>query len=87
MDDCHGYRVVLLGGVLSVYVSSNASTQDSFDNSELQENGRIAMNLLVKDLRKTYFWGELTDWPISLDAGITLGPCSYSTCCGVRLPR
>ncbi len=72
----------LLGGVLSVYVSSNASTQDSFDNSELQENGRIAMNLLVKDLRKTYFWGELTDWPISLDAGITLSPAATALAAG-----
>ncbi|MGL4891291.1 MAG: PilW family protein, partial [Aeromonas veronii] len=34
--------VFLLGGVMSIFVASRATTNESFDQSELLENGRIA---------------------------------------------
>lgn len=62
----------LLGGLLSIYVVSSTSTNDSLDNSELQENGRIAMNILMRDLHYTGFWGDMTGLPINTNNGITL---------------
>lgn len=62
----------LLGGLLSIYVVSSTSTHDSLDNSELQENGRIAMNILMRDLHYVGFWGDMTGLSISVGNGITL---------------
>ena len=56
----------LIGGMMSLYVVSNETTQDSLDNGELQENGRIAMNLLLRNLRMAGFWGDYTGLPLSL---------------------
>ncbi len=62
----------IFGGLMSLYVISNETTQDSLDNGELQENGRIGMNLLLRDLHMAGFWGDYTGVPLSLGAGVTL---------------
>lgn len=49
--------VFLVGGGLSIFVASRATTEDAFDQSELQENGRIAMRLVTQDLKWAGFWG------------------------------
>lgn len=64
--------VFLLGGVLSIYVSSRATTEDVFDQSELQENGRLAMRMITQDLRWAGFWGDYTGMPMQKDAGVSL---------------
>ncbi len=80
---CSGYTLVewmiaivlglfIFGGLLSLYVISNETTSNSLDNGELQENGRIAMNLLLRDLRMAGFWGDYTGLPLALDSGVTL---------------
>ena len=50
----------LFAGMMSLYSISHETTNDSLDSGELQENGRIAMNLLLKDLRMVGFWGDYT---------------------------
>lgn len=64
--------VFLVGGGLSIFVASRATTEDAFDQSELQENGRIAMRLLTQDLKWAGFWGDYTGSSMTKDLGITL---------------
>lgn len=68
----------LLGGVMSIYVVSQSSTHDAMDNTDLQENGRIAMNILIKDLHYVNFWGELTGISINAGNGISLSTSASS---------
>lgn len=64
--------VFLIGGGLSIFVASRATTEDAFDQSELQENGRIAMRLLTQDLKWAGFWGDYTGSPMAVGQGVTL---------------
>jgi type IV pilus assembly protein PilW len=64
--------IFIAAGLMSLYVISNETTRDSLDHGELQENGRIAMNLMLRDLRSTGFWGDYTGLPLALNAGVTL---------------
>lgn len=62
----------LVGGGLSIFVASRATTEDAFDQSELQENGRIAMRMLTQDLKWAGFWGDYTGSPMATGQGVTL---------------
>ncbi|WP_349919650.1 PilW family protein [Aeromonas veronii] len=64
--------VFLVGGGLSIFVASRATTEDAFDQSELQENGRIAMRMLTQDLKWAGFWGDYTGSPMATGQGVTL---------------
>lgn len=64
--------VFLLGGVLSVFVASRTTSEDAFDQSELQENGRLAMRLIAQDLKWAGFWGDYTGMPMQLNSGVTI---------------
>jgi type IV pilus assembly protein PilW len=72
--------VFLVGGGLSIFVASRATTEDAFDQSELQENGRIAMRLLTQDLKWAGFWGDYTGSPMATEQGVTLLGGITSTC-------
>lgn len=61
--------VFLVGGGLSIFVVSRSTTEDSFDQSELQENGRVAMRLLTQDLKWAGFWGDYTGLPMTVGQG------------------
>lgn len=62
----------LIAGGLSIFVASRSTTEDAFDQSELQENGRIAMRLLTQDLKWAGFWGDYTGSPMTVGQGVTL---------------
>lgn len=64
--------VFLVGGGFSIFVASRATTEDAFDQSELQENGRIAMRMLTQDLKWAGFWGDYTGSPMVTGLGVTL---------------
>ncbi|CAJ1846812.1 PilW family protein [Aeromonas jandaei] len=64
--------VFLLGGVLSVFVASRTTSEDAFDQSELQENGRLAMRLIAQDLKWAGFWGDYTGMPMQVGYGVTI---------------
>jgi type IV pilus assembly protein PilW len=59
----------LFAGIMSLYSISHETTNDSLDSGELQENGRIAMNILLRDLRMVGFWGDYTGSVLSASAG------------------
>ncbi|WP_148611210.1 PilW family protein [Aeromonas sobria] len=50
----------LLAGVFSVFVMSRSSSEDAFDQSELQENGRLAIRLISQDIKWAGFFGAYT---------------------------
>ncbi|MEM0515946.1 PilW family protein [Pseudoalteromonas sp. YIC-827] len=49
----------LLGGVMFTYLSMKVTTSDTVEMGELQETGRIALDILGKDLTMTGFFGRL----------------------------
>ncbi len=49
----------LLGGVMFTYLSMKVTTTDTVEMGELQETGRIALDILGKDLAMTGFFGRL----------------------------
>jgi type IV pilus assembly protein PilW len=61
----------LLSGVFSLYVMSRGNTQQLQTYNELQENGRLAMNLLLQDLRQTGFFGDITGQSLRLNHNVT----------------
>lgn len=50
----------LLAGVFTVFVMSRSSSEDAFDQSELQENGRLAIRLISQDIKWAGFFGAYT---------------------------
>ncbi len=60
----------LLSGAFSVYVMSRNNNHQLQIYNELQENGRLAMNLLLQDLRQTGFFGDMTGQPLRLDGNV-----------------
>ncbi len=62
----------LISGLFSLYGISKETTHASLDNGELQENGRIGMNLILRDLHMAGFWGDYTGLPLSFDSGVSL---------------
>ncbi len=55
-----GLGVFLITGVINVFLSNKASSQIETSLARLQENGRIAMDMLVSDLRDAYYIGCLS---------------------------
>ncbi len=74
----------LFAGMMSLYSISHETTNDSLDSGELQENGRIAMNLLLKDLRMVGFWGDYTGSILSVASGssVTLSAAATNLAAG-----
>ncbi|MFY8283557.1 PilW family protein [Pseudoalteromonas sp. SSMSWG5] len=48
---------LVLGGVMFTYISMKATTKDTLMISELQETGRLALNILQRDIEQVGFWG------------------------------
>jgi type IV pilus assembly protein PilW len=53
--------LILLFGVTQVYVSSKRSANAQEDLARMQENGRFAMDLITRDLRRAGYWGGNRD--------------------------
>nr|WP_321241733.1 PilW family protein [uncultured Tolumonas sp.] len=68
----------LISGLFSLYGISKETTHASLDNGELQENGRIGMNLILRDLHMAGFWGDYTGLPLSFDSGVSLSTAANS---------
>jgi len=60
----------LTSAVLSIYVMARNNTQRLQIYNEMQENGRIALSLLEKDLRMVGFFGELSSQYLRLHDNI-----------------
>ena len=62
----------LLAGVFAVFVMSRSSSEDAFDQSELQENGRLAIRLISQDIKWAGFFGAYTGQPTQVGPSLTL---------------
>nr|WP_321240767.1 PilW family protein [uncultured Tolumonas sp.] len=60
----------LLVGIFSLYVTSRNNTHQLQIYNELQENGRLAMNLLLQDLRQTGFFGDYSSQGLRLNDAV-----------------
>ena len=61
----------LLAGIFSLYVMSRNNTHQLQTYNELQENGRLAMNLLLQDLRQTGFLGDYSGQGLRLNDDVS----------------
>ncbi|WP_429032307.1 PilW family protein [Aeromonas veronii] len=64
--------VFLLAGVFSVFVMSRSSSEDAFDQSELQENGRLAIRLISQDIKWAGFFGAYTGQSTQVGSSLSL---------------
>ncbi|MGS0536185.1 PilW family protein [Pseudoalteromonas sp. SaAl2] len=48
---------LVLGGVMFTYVSMKVTTRDTMTIGDLQETGRLALNIMQRDIEQVGFWG------------------------------
>jgi len=70
----------ILAGVMFTYLSMKVSTTDTLEVGELQESGRLAMDILRKDIELTGFWGTFDNDTLShklvTSPGVITNDCS-----------
>ncbi|MGL5524599.1 MAG: PilW family protein [Aeromonas veronii] len=62
----------LLAGVFTVFVMSRSSSEDAFNQSELQENGRLAIRLISQDIKWAGFFGAYTGQSTQVGSSLSL---------------
>ncbi|KAJ8741050.1 PilW family protein [Aeromonas veronii] len=62
----------LLAGVFTVFVMSRSSSEDAFDQGELQENGRLAIRLISQDIKWAGFFGAYTGQSTQVGSSLSL---------------
>ncbi len=50
--------VFLLGGVMSTFSAMRGTTSETLGIGEVQENGRLAISILRRDIEHSGFWGQ-----------------------------
>lgn len=60
----------ILAGVMFTYLGMKVTTSETMDLGELQESGRLAMDILKRDIEMSGFWGSYTAIP---DANLFIG--------------
>lgn len=63
---------LVLGGVMFTYISMKVTTRDTMTIGELQETGRLALNIMQRDIEQIGFWGtyyedSITSKTITID--------------------
>jgi type IV pilus assembly protein PilW len=53
----------ILAGVMFTYLGMKVTTSDTMHIGELQESGRLAMDVLKRDIELTGFWGSFVSTP------------------------
>ena len=48
---------LVLGGVMFTYIGMKVTTKDTMTIGELQESGRLAINIMQRDIEQIGFWG------------------------------
>ena len=48
---------LILGGVMFTYIGMKVTTKDTMTIGELQESGRLAINIMQRDIEQIGFWG------------------------------
>ncbi|GAB0110398.1 PilW family protein [Pseudoalteromonas distincta] len=70
---------LILGGVMFTYISMKVTTKDTMAIGELQESGRLAINIMQRDIEQVGFWGTFYDDAFVADNTSSL-PNSGSDC-------
>ncbi|ATC87299.1 MULTISPECIES: PilW family protein [Pseudoalteromonas] len=52
---------LILGGVMFTFISMKLTTKDTMAIGELQESGRLAINIMQRDIEQVGFWGTYYD--------------------------
>ena len=52
---------LILGGVMFTYIGMKVTTKDTMTIGELQESGRLAINIMQRDIEQIGFWGTYYD--------------------------
>jgi len=52
---------LILGGVMFTFISMKVTTKDTMTIGELQESGRLAINIMQRDIEQIGFWGTFYD--------------------------
>ena len=52
---------LILGGVMFTYIGMKVTTKDTMAIGELQESGRLAINIMQRDIEQVGFWGTYYD--------------------------
>jgi type IV pilus assembly protein PilW len=52
---------MILGGVMFTYLSMKITTKDTMAIGEMQETGRLAINIMQRDIEQVGFWGTFYD--------------------------
>lgn len=52
---------LILGGVMFTYIGMKVTTKDTMAIGELQESGRLAVNIMQRDIEQVGFWGTYYD--------------------------
>ena len=52
---------LVLGGVMFTYIGMKVTTKDTMTIGELQESGRLAINIMQRDIEQIGFWGTYYD--------------------------
>ncbi|WP_028835387.1 MULTISPECIES: PilW family protein [unclassified Pseudoalteromonas] len=52
---------LILGGVMFTYIGMKVTTRDTMTIGELQESGRLAINIMQRDIEQVGFWGTFYD--------------------------
>jgi len=52
---------LILGGVMFTFTSMKTTTKDTMSIGELQESGRLAINIMQRDIEQVGFWGTYYD--------------------------
>ena len=58
----------IIAALLAIFVSNQQTTKSSTDNGELVDNGRLAINIISRDLGLVGFWGDFTGVDIDIDS-------------------
>ncbi len=67
---------LVLGGVMFTYISMKVTTKDTMTIGELQETGRLALNIMQRDIEQIGFWGTFYEDSFSDENTIVDGSAS-----------
>ena len=73
-----GVGVFLLGGVMATFSAMRGSTKETTSIGEVQQNGRLAITILRRDLEHSGFWGE---YQSQLSSDLLAVPAAPGTDC------
>lgn len=60
---------IIFSGIIGLLIASDETVDETLQQGELQENGRIAMSLISRDIKMSGYWGSFTGMAIHEASG------------------